>query len=89
MRDRHFCSHRASEKKNVVNRGCFLQVDLQFHPQIDSTTHTSTDKTALSHDRESRGFFRLSGVNSNVCVSWADKNSYYLISMKDTQQMRP
>ena len=65
------------QKKNVVNRGCFLQVDLQFHPQIDSTTHTSTDKTALSHDRESRGFFRLSGVNSNVCVSWADKNSYY------------
>jgi hypothetical protein len=65
------------QRKNVVNRGCFLQVDLQFHPQIDSTTHLSTDKTTLSHDRESRGFFRLSGVNSNISVAWADKNSYY------------
>jgi len=64
------------QKKNLLNRGSFLEVDFQFHPQINSSTHIESNKTLLSHDRESRGFFQTKGVNTNVCVSWADKNSY-------------
>jgi hypothetical protein len=64
-------------RRNLLNRGCFLEVDFQFHPQIDSTTHISNAKSTLANDRESRGFFRLKGVCTNVSVPWADKNSYY------------
>ena len=66
------------QKRNILNRGCFLQVDFQLFPEReDGLNHVSNDKTDLPHNRYSRGFFRLKGVNSNVSVAWGDKNSYY------------
>ena len=66
-----------NQRKAFLGRGTSLEVSFQFNPHVEDTlNHVNDNKTLLREDFSSRGFFSEIGVNTNVCVSWADKNSY-------------